>query len=142
MTANVQNTSSSFYVLERALKDFSETEEMSAEAKLKHIAILMDSFRKCMNSLAAQVRHYESAKNTGRALIVENENGDYEIVDGMQMNLLSLPLPNTEQDAVIYGRPEILTIVSKALTMIDWPSLGPGTSKEIAAQASQAKFTD
>lgn len=135
MTASIENSHSSYCLLECALADFQRQEgDMSAEQKIQHITILMDSIKKCLQSLSSQVRFYESAKGAGRAFAVEHEDGTTEYVTGQSVKALRLPLPNLEKDAVIYGSEEALKAVASALGEKSWPSSGPAILADLSEQ--------
>ncbi|CTQ53570.1 hypothetical protein LP7551_02094 [Roseibium album] len=137
MTAGIQNSNSSYFVLKRALEEFSEHHnDMPPEDKLEHVEILLDSVSKCLASLTAQVRFYESAKGVGRALLVENDDGSHDHISGQLVEALRLPLPNLQEDAVIYGRPDALRAVSTALGAQNWPATGPAPIHDLALKLS------
>ena len=138
MTASVQNSNSAMFILQRALDDFRECTEMTAEEKLVHVEILMDSAWKCLSSMAAQIRFYESAKSNTRAIAARRSDGGDEYISGLDLLALRLPLPNLEQDAVVYGTETTLSILSKALEAVSWPSNGPADRRELALELAEA----
>lgn len=132
MTASIQNSFSSLRVLERAVRDFKTVDEMSAEEKLAHVEILLDSLRKCLLSLAGQVRFYQSAKGPGRALIITHNDGRQEVLSGQQVEALCLRCPEDSQDAVVYGNRAALNAISAALSELGHSHEGPASVVELA----------
>lgn len=107
-----------------------------------HLATLMDSVKKCLASLSAQVRFYNSAKATMRAIAVRRKDGGDDYVSGLDLEALRLPLPNLEQDFVIYGKPDALRAVATALHSRGWPSNGPAPLTELAQELAEAALKD
>lgn len=134
MTASIQNTLSAIEVLEKALEGY-ETQHGAPRHELLtyhfQIRILLNSVRKCFESLAAQIRFYQSAKGTGRSLIVEDTN---EVINGQLVHALCVPLPGQSEDAVIYGKPAALKAVADALKANDQPFAGPSPIHDLARQ--------
>lgn len=146
MTASIQNAFSAYFVLERGLKEFEEFHPgQSAEEKLAHVEVLLDSLLKCLNSLAAQVRFYESVKGPGRALVVTNEDGSTarnddgtpKTIDGQQVETLCLALPDQLHDAVVYGRRAALLAIAEALTTKGHQVTGPFEIYQHARQLAE-----
>ena len=134
MTASIQNANSSFHILDRTLR---QLDDLSAEEKLWHLEHLLDSLWKCLKSQSAQIRFYESAKHTGRALLVENGDGSHDVISGQRVEALRLPLPNLQEDAVIFGNADALKMVAVALSSLDWPSDGPAQLTDLANQLAE-----
>lgn len=147
MTASIQNSFSAYFVLERTMKEFAEFHpERSAEEKLAHVEVLLDSLLKCLGSLAAQVRFYESVKGPGRALVVTNEDGSTarnddgtpKTIDGQQVETLCLALPDQLHDAVVYGKRAALLSIAEALITKGHPVTGPFEIYQHARQLAEA----
>jgi len=145
LTANPQNTGSAIAMLQKALV-YSRDKSIPAAERLFHLEIQIDSVLKCFASLAAQIRNYSSGKATTRAIAVRHPDGREEYVSGLALEALRLPLPNLEQDFVIYGKPDALRAVAVALAGRGWPSNGPAPldvlAEELAAAATDRKEPD
>lgn len=128
MTASVENTLSAIRVLESALDKF-ETVQGPPPEELPntafHLKILLNSVRKCFESLAAQIRFYQSAKSPTRALLVTHEDGRSEYLSGQSVETLCLHLPDQPQDVVVYGKPTALRALAKALSQSSQRVTGP-----------------
>ncbi|EEE44861.1 hypothetical protein [Roseibium alexandrii] len=143
MTASIQNTNSAIAILERTIDEFQKYPDApTVLTKGFHLATLMDSVKKCLASLSAQVRFYNSAKATTRAIAVRREDGGDDYVSGLDLEALRLPLPNLEQDFVIYGKPDALRAVATALAGRGWPSNGPAPLHDLATQLAREAVND
>ncbi|WP_306147211.1 MULTISPECIES: hypothetical protein [unclassified Roseibium] len=143
MTASIQNTNSAIAILERTIDDFQKHPDApTVLTKGFHLATLMDSVKKCLASLSAQVRFYNSAKATTRAILVRRDDGGDDYVSGLDLEALRLPLPNLEQDYVIYGKPDALRAVATALHSRGWPSNGPAPLTELGRELADAAIKD
>lgn len=134
MTASIRNTVSSFKMLKKGIAWFNDNKHLPAEDRVWHVEILLDSFEKCMESLAAQIRFYQSAKSPTRALVVEHDDGSVEHVSGQKVQSLCLHLPGQPEDHVIYGKPEALAAIAETLTASGKTVTGPAPVHEHAAQ--------
>lgn len=137
MTASIRNTVSSFKMLKKGIAWFNENKHLRADDRVWHVEILLDSFEKCMESLAAQIRFYQSAKSPTRALVVTHDDGREEIVSGQIVQSLCLHAPGQEEDHVIYGKPEALTAIAEALAASGKTVTGPAPLHEHAAQLAE-----
>lgn len=138
MTASIQNTWSSFKVLLAGLKAFRDATHLSIEDRYEMLWPLTDSFHKCLVSLSAQIRFYQSAKSPTRALIVTHEDGSQEYVQGQQVETLVLAQPDKAEDAVIYGKPEALKAIRAALAANGHTVTGPANIHTLSAQVAEA----
>lgn len=115
VTASIRNTVSSFKMLKKGIAWFNQNKALPAEDRVWHVEILLDSFEKCMDSLAAQIRFYQSAKSPTRALMIEKDDGSTEVLSGQTVQSLCLHVPGQPEDHVIYGKPEALEAIASAL---------------------------
>lgn len=143
MTANIPNTGSAIKMLENALEALDKSPEPRPGTFWQvFLYPYLDSVKKCFVSLAAQIRFYESAKCTTGSLTVTHPCGRQEHLSGRCVEALRLPLPDLEQDFVIYGRPDALRAVAKALDARGWPATGPAPVPALARQlAANAAIT-
>ncbi|MBG6205414.1 hypothetical protein IWQ49_000058 [Labrenzia sp. EL_126] len=125
MTASIQNTRSSFAVLKKGIAWFKSNTKQTPQERVWHVEILLDSFEKCMESLAAQIRFYQSAKSPTRALLIKHEDGRSEYLSGQCVETLCLHLPDQSQDVVVYGKPTALRELAKALSQSGERVTGP-----------------
>lgn len=132
MTASIRNTVSSFKMLKKGIAWFKLNKAMPAEDRVWHVEILLDSFEKCMDSLAAQIRFYQSAKSPTRALMIEHDDGSTEVLSGQKVQSLCLHVPGQPQDHVIYGKPEALRAIASALAATGQTVTGPAPLHEHA----------
>ncbi|WP_299481994.1 hypothetical protein [uncultured Roseibium sp.] len=137
MTASIRNTVSSFKMLKKGIAWFNENKHLPADDRIWHVEILLDSFEKCMESLAAQIRFYQSAKSPTRALIVTHDDGSEEVVSGQKVQSLCLHVSGQEEDHVIYGKPEALAAIAEALAKSGKTVTGPAPVDEHAAQLAE-----
>jgi hypothetical protein len=143
VTASIQNTASAIKMLQKALDALDKTPEpLPGRFWQTFLFPYLDSVQKCFVSLAAQIRFYESAKSTGRALLVENEDGSHQLIDGRLVHALAVPQTNTPEPVVIYGKPDALRAVAAALQSHGWPSNGPAPLKELAQELAEAALKD
>ena len=140
MTASIENSRSSLKVLLNGLAWFREASDVPVEDRVTMLETLARSFEKCVDSLAAQIRFYESAKGTGRAYWIKQEDGSETHVDGQQLATLRLALPGAEHDAVIHGKPEALAAVAAVLSGNGHTVTGPAGLHDIAAALRDAAF--
>lgn len=133
MTASIRNTVSSFKMLKKGIAWFNQNKAMPSEDRVWHVEILLDSFEKCMDSLAAQIRFYQSAKSPTRALMIEKDDGSTEVLSGQKVQSLCLHMPGQPQDHVIYGEPEALQAIASALAATGQTVTGPAPLHEHAA---------
>jgi hypothetical protein len=137
MTASIDNTIRSMRILEKALAEYQREAETLSKAQWRFVfdlATLLNSTRKCFESLAAQLRFYEGATNHGRALI----DDDGTVIRGMAVEVLHIPVPGAERDAVIYGRADALAFVKEALEERSHQATGPGKIEDIARQLADS----
>lgn len=134
LTASTQNTSSSFKMLKKGVEWFKSNKHIPAEERVWYIEVLLDSFEKCMDSLAAQIRFYQSAKSPTRALTVTHKDGREEFVSGQKVQTLCLHLPGSAEDAVVFGKPEALNAIADALAAAGHKISGPAAIHEHAEQ--------
>ncbi|MEO1110503.1 MAG: hypothetical protein AAFX90_21565 [Pseudomonadota bacterium] len=134
LTASTQNTSSSFKMLKKGIEWFKSNKDLPAEERVWYVEILLDSFEKCMDSLAAQIRFYKSAKSPTRALTVTHNDGREEFVSGQKVQTLCLHLPGSAEDAVVFGKPEALNAIADALAAAGHKISGPAAIHEHAEQ--------
>ncbi|MET1410731.1 hypothetical protein ABVF61_00585 [Roseibium sp. HPY-6] len=137
MTASLQNTRSSFQMLKKGIAWFNGNKHLPAEDRVWHVEILLDSFEKCMESLAAQIRFYQSAKSPTRTLVVTHDDGREEVVSGQKVQSLCLHGLDEEEDHVIYGKPEALAAIAEALAGNGKTVTGPAPVHEHAAQLAE-----
>lgn len=142
MTASVQNSRSSLKVLKNGLKWFREATDETPEYRVWMVETLVDSLEKCLDSLAAQIRFYHSAKSPTRALAVSHPDGSQQYVHGAAVEALHLPQPGKCEDAVIYGKPEALAAIAAALEIKGCPVSGPAPLNELACSLSEAEPKD
>ena len=114
MTISPQNANSALKMLERALAYSRET-SIPAAKRLFALEIQIDSVRKCMAGLIAQIETLESAKVTGRALLIENEDGSHTRIDGQLVEAIALTLPEEPKPVIAYGKPDALRTLAEAL---------------------------
>ncbi|MEO0955761.1 MAG: hypothetical protein AAFY12_12265 [Pseudomonadota bacterium] len=136
MTASVKNTLSAIRVLEQALRE-AESRQGPPKEGLCHafnLGTLLNSVRKCVDSLAAQIRFYQSAKSPTRALIVTHDDGREEYVSGQKVQTLCLHIPDMAEDAVIFGKPEALSAIAAALAASGKHVSGPAPIHDLAKQ--------
>ncbi|QFT00523.1 hypothetical protein FIV06_24050 [Labrenzia sp. THAF191b] len=140
MTASIQNSWSAFKVLKNGLKWFREATHETPEYRVWMLETLVDSIQKCLASLEAQIRFYQSAKGVGRAYWIVQPDGTEEHVSGQQLQTLVLELPNADLDAVIHGKPEALAAVAAALAVAGHSTHGPANLHDIAAVRGESAF--
>ncbi|WP_297842838.1 hypothetical protein [uncultured Roseibium sp.] len=140
MTASTRNTRSAFKVLNRAFTWFKTRTDRPIEDRAWMLEICTDSALKCLASLEAQIRFYQSAKGVGRAYWIQNPDGTEHYVRGQQLQTLVLELPGAEQDAVIHGKPEALAAVADALATGGHSTHGPANLHDIAAARGESAF--
>ena len=140
MTASIQNSWSAFKVLKNGLKWFREATDETPEHRAWMLETLVDSIQKCLASLEAQIRFYQSAKGVGRAYWIVQPDGTEEHVSGQQLQTLVLELPDADQDAVIHGKPEALAAVAAALATGGHSTHGPANLHDIAAVRGESAF--
>jgi len=138
MTASVQNSRSSLKVLQNGLKWFREATGETVEERVRMLETLARSFEKCLDSLAAQIRFYQSAKSPTRALCVTHPDGRQEHLHGCQVEALCLPLPGKAEDAVIYGKPQALAALAEALESAGRTAIGPAPIHDLARRLGEA----
>jgi hypothetical protein len=141
MTANPQNTGSAIAMLQKALA-YSRDKTVPAADRLFHLEIQIDSVLKCFVSLAAQIRNYNSGKATSRSIALRHPDGREEYVSGLALEALRLPLPDLEQDFIIYGKPAALRAVAAALNSRGWPSNGPAQLDALTTELARAAAPD
>ncbi|WP_395175779.1 hypothetical protein [Roseibium alexandrii] len=141
MTANPQNTSGAIAMLQKALA-YSRDKNVPEAERLFHLEIQIDSVLKCFASLAAQIRNYNSGKATTRAIALRHPDGSEEYVSGLGLEALRLPMPNLEEDFVIYGKPAALRTVAAALESRGWPSNGPAQLDTLTIELARAAAPD
>jgi len=88
-------------------------------------ARMLPDITRGMDSLAAQIRFYQSAKSPTRALMIEKDDGSTEILSGQKVQSLCLHMPGQPQDHVIYGKPEALAAIASALAATGQTVTGP-----------------
>ncbi|MEQ8784209.1 MAG: hypothetical protein RIE06_31465 [Roseibium album] len=134
MTASIRNTVSSFKMLKKGIAWFNQNKDLPAEDRVWHVEILLDSFEKCMESLNAQIRFYQSAKSPTRALMIEKDDGSTEVLCGQKVETLCLHVPGRPENHVIYGKPAALQAIADALAATSQTVTGPAPLHEHAAQ--------
>lgn len=134
MTASTGNTRRSFEMLKKGIAWFNERKDLSADDRVWHVENLLDSFEKCMDSLAAQIRFYQSAKSPTRALMVAHDDGSTEVLSGQKVETLCLHVPGQPEDHVIYGKPAALAAIAGALAATGQTVTGPAPVHEHAEQ--------
>jgi len=139
MTASVQNTRSAFKVLHNGLKWFREATHERVEDRVAMLETLARSAEKCLDSIDAQIRFYQSATGTGRAYWIEIDGKD-EHVSAQHLKTLRLALPGADEDAVIHGKADALQAVAEALQAAGETVTGPATLRQIADQLADAAF--
>jgi len=138
VTASIQNTASSFKMLKKAVSWFRKATDRPVDERVWHIEIQLDSFEKCMTSLTAQIRFYQSAKSPTRALIITEADGSERHVSGQSVETLCLHLPGEPEDAVVYGKPETLKRIAAALEAHGKTVTGPAPIADHAAKLGEA----
>ncbi|WP_420415089.1 hypothetical protein [Roseibium sp.] len=148
MTANLRNTLSAMKVLETALEAYERDpapkggpRDGLTKAELGfafNMRNLLNTARKCFESLAGELKYLQGATNHGRALI--DENGD--VIRGMAVETLHVPIDGPGHDVVIYGRADALAFVAEVLAQSGHQTNGPAALNELraklAASADQA----
>ncbi|WP_298981506.1 hypothetical protein [uncultured Roseibium sp.] len=132
MTTSVRNARSAIAVLERTITAFRKHHGPPPIARIEwHLAILLDSAKKCLEGLVKELRLYQSAKGVGRAYWIEQPDGTQEYVSGQQLQTLVLSRPSQDEDLVIHGKPAALEDIREALTVAGYQTLGPAQLDDI-----------
>ncbi|MEJ8474482.1 hypothetical protein [Roseibium algae] len=114
MTASIGNAKRAIELLTTHAKMLTE------QHKLRDLMILIDSVRKCMDSLASQLAFYEGIKSPLRTMQVAQPDGACKTVSAME--LIALDLPGS--DHKVYGKPEAIAALKALLATPDQPEQG------------------
>lgn len=140
MTADIQNMTLAMKALEDALDAYEREPAPQGgprdglTAKDLSFAFntrtLLNSVRKCFESMAAELKFLQGATNHGRALI--DDNG--AVISGMATSTLHVPVKGTGPDVVIYGRAEALAFVAGCLAASGHQTNGPAALEDLRAR--------